>query len=385
MRNFILLDIQLRYFSRNYFIERIDFSKIQIFLSIPIIIMGKAYFLWPGTHKFYCDGRIMVGSDWHRPLITLLIHVTSGIIVIIFPLKNLDEKYFFSIIFGSIIIISTVFLILTSLTNPGYIPKQIPPFAFGPKYAPTLSFSMQLEPSKIAALDSKGFSIINNGRMILLKNCKSCFIARPPRATHCPECNLCVEKFDHHCPWLGNCIGKRNYHYFVCYIFFTTISSWFGLVICIIFIVKYFVNPHELQSVEYLMGIVVSTLYILSSIVFIHFLTGLLFYHLFLVITNQTTYEHIKKAWKSFGISPFSKSKFQNFNTAICPKKSPLLFAPRQKATMEYMHYQMSHSEFAIVKISHLKDINTQSIIETNETYINNETSGIELSTRKVE
>jgi hypothetical protein len=41
--------------------------------------------------------------------------------------------------------------------------------------------------------------------------CDLCSVYQPPDAVHCPECNVCIEGYDHHCPWMGQCIGKKNF------------------------------------------------------------------------------------------------------------------------------------------------------------------------------
>jgi len=39
------------------------------------------------------------------------------------------------------------------------------------------------------------------------KFCETCDYYQPPRAAHCPDCNVCIAGFDHHCVWMGTCIG----------------------------------------------------------------------------------------------------------------------------------------------------------------------------------
>lgn len=69
-----------------------------------------------------------------------------------------------------------------------------------------------------------------------LKFCNECFVYRPARTSHCYDCNVCVERFDHHCPWVGTCIGKNNYKYFFAFIsllFLLNVLSFIEVIIAI--------------------------------------------------------------------------------------------------------------------------------------------------------
>ena len=103
--------------------------------------------------------------------------------------------------------LSLYFLVSVSIKNPGFIPKQWPPFAKGPYGAKPLDEIIR------EAFNPKEIPIDSN--LIRLKYCSTCNIIRPPRCSHCSDCGVCVEKFDHHCPWVGNCVAKRNYRQFI--------------------------------------------------------------------------------------------------------------------------------------------------------------------------
>lgn len=48
------------------------------------------------------------------------------------------------------------------------------------------------------------------GMSVMMIECGRCDMKRPNTASHCYDCNVCVDELDHHCPWTGKCIGKKN-------------------------------------------------------------------------------------------------------------------------------------------------------------------------------
>ncbi|KAG2151089.1 DHHC palmitoyltransferase-domain-containing protein [Suillus bovinus] len=55
--------------------------------------------------------------------------------------------------------------------------------------------------------------------------CNKDRIIKPPRTHHCRACGTCVLKYDHHCPWVGHCVGAYNHKFFVNFVQWASILS----------------------------------------------------------------------------------------------------------------------------------------------------------------
>lgn len=196
---------------------------------------SKAYQIWPGNNKFFCKGRLIMGPDYQKALISFFLIVLPEILFLGTTARFYIENP--AIITFSILLCfcSLVFHFQVATKDPGYIPKQLPPFAKGPFGAPVLTRALLDDASKACAIDRPYFEIPVNGKLVKMKYCLPCIaylglITRPPRTSHCSDCGLCVEKFDHHCPWVGNCIGKKNYRVYIAFLFSTSGLIIFNLI-----------------------------------------------------------------------------------------------------------------------------------------------------------
>lgn len=135
--------------------------------------------------------------------------------------------------------------------------------------------------------------VITKSDLVINENCDLCNITNLPlRSHHCKKCGICVLKFDHHCKFIGTCIGEDNHLIFIVYLFFQTLTivlALFGLFKTIhIFLVK---NKNSGYS-----DLPISIYFLLFVLLFFFGYCGFLFlFHIYLVCTNQTTYEIFHK------------------------------------------------------------------------------------------
>ncbi|KAJ7944088.1 S-acyltransferase [Quillaja saponaria] len=156
------------------------------------------------------------------------------------------------------------------------------------------------------------------GTTIRTWTCTYCNVEQPPRAKHCHDCDKCVLQFDHHCVWLGNCIGQGNHCRF----------WWF---IC-----------EE------------SALCLWTGILYISYLKAYISRACYLILTNQTTYELVRRRRIFYlrgipeRVYPFSKGVCRNLYN-FCFARSSIYSMERLPTLQELEEMSMPHTCWDVV------------------------------------
>ncbi|RWR80053.1 zinc finger protein [Cinnamomum micranthum f. kanehirae] len=248
-------------------------------------------------------------------------------------------------------------LLLTSGRDPGIIPRNAHPPE--PEACDGSSEAGGGQSPQLRLPRMK--DVVVNGISVKIKYCDTCMLYRPPRCSHCSICNNCVERFDHHCPWVGQCIGlvsipenlcelgdasslgnalvcmQRNYRFFFMFVFSTTLLCIYVFGFCWVYIVRIRDADHS-TIWKAMTKTPASIVLILYTFISVWFVGGLTVFHLYLISTNQTTYENFRYRYDRRA-NPYNNGVVENFKeiffTSIPPSKNNFRVKAQQEPVLQ--------------------------------------------------
>jgi len=298
----------------------------------------RLYNVWPSRNKFFCRGLMMTGGETELGITpncsvpnlcawTCILAPCSLYFIWVFPHLWSQGIYAMPAATLVVFLMASGFLLATCCSDPGIIPRREVIIATGSAAKLQAALGYDALASDTVPLDGRLDSRGSKGAIPehLEKRgyrwCRTCRIIRPPRASHCPDCDNCVLRYDHHCPFVNNCVGQRNYHFF-----FGFVTSVMCLALLVLPVLFWFLNSDNFElAVEGLMnvsrGVLQPVFYALIAFGSLIGLAGVLsvvlwVYHLFLIATCRTTKE-FRRSIDNITEEP-----------TLCASRGPRLFDP---------------------------------------------------------
>ncbi|CAI9266546.1 unnamed protein product [Lactuca saligna] len=296
----------------------------------------RVYEVWKGRNKFLLGGRLIFGPDARSILVSASMIMVPVVIFCNFIGRHLLHE-FPSYNAGYMIVVAPflftiyvlVLLLLTSSRDPGIVPRNLHPPEEELRYESSVSNdktpSLQFPRTK---------EVIVNGVSVRVKYCDTCMLYRPPRCSHCSVCNNCVERFDHHCPWVGQCIGLRNYRFFFLFVSSSTLLCIY--VFCMsAFYIKVLMRDYGGSIWSGMRESPLAVVLMAYCFIALWFVGGLTGFHLYLISSNQTTYENFRYRADN-RINIYDQGCAGNFKEVFCTKIKPS--RNKFRAFMEEVH-----------------------------------------------
>ncbi|KAI9508414.1 hypothetical protein F5148DRAFT_913259 [Russula earlei] len=214
------------------------------------------------------------------------------------------------------------------------------------------------------------------------KWCRICWRPKPDRTHHCSKCGRCVLKMgacaleghpsshappsargcgcvsmgvgihrpvspvspayvltlvfvlaDHHCPWMGGkCIGFRTYPSFLHFLASVTLLTTYVTVVCIRGLIFAFSHPLAIDETTPVHMLLLS----FAGCAFTLVIGSFLGYHIYLVLTNQTTIEHISPFHILRHLPPLPPSRLSS-----PPLEHQLAFAQRHAVRVAHARMRL--------------------------------------------
>mmetsp|Transcript_45962 Transcript_45962/g.142314 ORF Transcript_45962/g.142314 Transcript_45962/m.142314 type:complete len:353 (+) Transcript_45962:187-1245(+) len=196
--------------------------------QVSILTLPRVFEIWPqvgSRSQFFCRGRCVTGPKidcgYHCCLWSAILLPTMAYFVFCARWLSLHVSPWLPILTGVVFAVSMLLLLLTACTDPGILPRR---------GLQACVEGLEEEVERVTGARSIAIDILANFPLDAMeaphgllteqeinqgfKWCRTCKVIRPPRASHCPDCDNCVLMQDHHCPFVHNCVGQRNYAFF---------------------------------------------------------------------------------------------------------------------------------------------------------------------------
>uniref|UniRef100_A0A2N9FV60 S-acyltransferase n=1 Tax=Fagus sylvatica TaxID=28930 RepID=A0A2N9FV60_FAGSY len=234
----------------------------------------RVYKVWKGNNRFCLGGRLIFGPDLRSIFLTVSLIVIPVILFCAFVSQRLinEFQHYLGNLIVAICVLFTIYVIvllfLTSGRDPGIIPRNPHP--------------PEVEDDDGSGLSADWPGSQNGGPSL------------PP-----------IKEV-----MVNGIVVKRNYRFFFMFVSSTTLLCLYVFAFCWVNIRK-IMNAHDCDLWRAFLKSPVSGILILYTFVAAWFVGGLTAFHLYLIITNQTTYENFRYRYDG-KMNPYNRGCARN-------------------------------------------------------------------------